>query len=311
MLEVHELEIFLAAAEEENFSAAARRLGLSQPAVSFQIQALEQRLSTQLFHRIGRRITLTEAGRELIPMAREMIGLASRIEESMRAQQGLVKGDLHFGCSTSPGKYVLPRLAGAFHQHYPAVRVCVDLMDRQAIEQKLLDQEIHLGVIGTCAKRKELECRPLFVDEFALIVAANHPWTARRSIAPADLSTQDWILREGGSAARDLISARLAEHGVSTDEFRVAMELGSVEAVEDAVEAGLGVSFVSRVAARRGLEMGRIKTVEVEGLSIRRDIFLARSRQRTQTCSQLRFYDFVESPEGRQVLAECLGMAKA
>src|SRR5512141_1879208 len=141
MIEVHELEIFLAAAEEENFSAAARKLHLSQPAISFQIQALEQRLNLQLFQRSGRRIALTEAGRDLLPMAREMVGLSTRIEETMSAQQGIVKGHLNVGCSTSPGKYVLPGLIGAFRSQYPLVQFTVDVMDRQLVEEKLLAKE--------------------------------------------------------------------------------------------------------------------------------------------------------------------------
>ena len=114
-------------------------------------------------------------------------------------------------------------------------------------------------------------------------------------------------VREGGAATRQAVAASFAEHGVSADDLRVAMELGSVEAVEEAVQAGLGVSFVSRVAARRGLEMGRIRIVEVDGMSIRREIYLLRNRLRTCTCAQLRFREFTESPEGKKVLAECLG----
>ncbi len=310
MLEVHELEIFLAAAEQENFSAAARRLHLSQPAVSFQIQGLEQRLGTQLFHRIGRRIALTEAGNHLLPMAREMVNLSARIEEAMQEQKGLVKGQLHIGCSTSPGKYVLPRLVGAFHQLYPSVQVSVDLMDRASVEERLIGQQIHFGVVGSCIKRKELECLPLFEDELVLIVSPNHPWAARGTVSPVELASQDWILREGGATAREYIAAALADHGISTDDLHVAMELGSVEVVEEAVEAGLGISYISRVAARHGLEMGRIKAVEVAGMPIRREIYLVRNRQRTFTCAQARFREFVESPQGKAVLAECTKVAE-
>ncbi|MCL4487738.1 MAG: selenium metabolism-associated LysR family transcriptional regulator [Chloroflexi bacterium] len=306
MIEVHELQVFLAAAEQENFSAAGRKLHLSQPAISFQIQSLEQHLNVQLFQRTGRRITLTEAGRDLLPMAREMVNLSSRIEETMCEQQGLVKGQLVIGCSTSPGKYILPHLVGAFHQRFPAVHVSVEVMDRETVEAKLVGQEIHIGVVGICSKKKELECWPFFTDELVLIVAAGHPWAACRSISPGELATQDWILREGGAATRQLVLSTLAGCGISSDQLRVPMELGSAEAVEAAVEAGHGVSIVSRVAVRRGLEMGRIKTVGVEGLSVEREIFFARSRLRTCTCAQLRFREFVESPEGQSALAECL-----
>ncbi len=302
MIEVHELQIFLAAAEEENFSAAARRLHLSQPAISFQIQALEQRLKTQLFQRTGRRISLTEAGHDLLPMARELVNLSSRIEESMCAQQGVVKGQVQIGCSTSPGKYILPHLIGAFRRHYPDVAFTVEVMPREAVEERLLSKQIHIGVLGLAAKAKELECWPLVTDRLILIVPADHPWASCTSIAPEELGSANWILREGSSATRRLILSHLSRFGYTEQDLRVAMELGSVEAVEAAVEAGHGVSIVSNIAVRQGLALGVIKAVKVDGLSVERLIFLARNRLRTCSCAQLRFREFVESPEGQQVL---------
>jgi DNA-binding transcriptional LysR family regulator len=303
MVEVHELEIFLVAAEEENFSAAARKLHLSQPAISFQIQGLEQRLKIQLFQRIGKRIALTEAGRQLMPMAREMVNMSSRIEESMCLQQGIVKGHIQIACSTSPGKYVLPHLIGAFRKHYPDVQFAVEVLSREAVEEKLLAHQVHIGVLSMASKHKELECWSMFEDELILIVGATHAWATRESIAPSELKDADWILREGGAATRQLITSTLAEQGLSADDLRVAMELGSVEAVEEAVEAGHGVSFVSRVAVKRALEIGRIKIVQVNGLNVRRQILLARNKTRTCTCTQLKFREFLESPEGKDLVA--------
>ncbi len=306
MIEVHELEIFLAAAEEENFSAAARKLHLSQPAISFQIQALEQRLNVQLFQRSGRRISLTEAGRDLLPMAREMVGLSTRIEETMCAQQGIVKGQVKIGCSTSPGKYVLPGLIGAFRRQFPQVQFVVDVMDRRAVEEKLLSKQLHIGVLGLCSKHKDLDCEPFFVDELVLIAAAEHPWAAYDRIGPEDLKKAVWILREGGAATRQLVQTYLEEHGINGDDLHVAMELGSPECVEAAVEAGHGVSFVSRVAVRDGLALGKIKLVPVEGVTVRRQVYMARNLQRTCTCAEVKFREFVDSCQGQQLLAELL-----
>ncbi len=303
MIEVHELQIFIAAAEEENFSAAARRLHLSQPAISFQIQALEQRLKTLLFLRTGRRISLTEAGHDLLPMARELVSLSSRIEESMCARQGVVKGQVQIGCSTSPGKYILPHLIGAFRRHYPDVAFTVQVMPRDMVEERLLTKQIHMGVLGLATKTKELECWPLVTDRMVLIVPADHPWASCPSIAPEELRSANWILREGGAATRHLILSHLSRFGYTEQDLRVAMELGSVEAVEAAVEAGHGVSIVSRIAVRQGLALGCIKAVKVEGLSVERQIMLARNRLRTCTCAQLRFREFIDSPEGQQLLA--------
>ena len=302
MIGVYELQIFLAAAEEENFSVAARKMHLSQPAISAQIQGLEQRLNAQLFQRNGKRIALTEAGHELVPFAREMVNMSSRIEEAMCSRQGIIKGHVQIGCSTSPGKYILPHLIGEFRKHYPDVKFSVQLMSRSEVEEKLLSQEIHIGVMSVASKHKEVEIWPFFDDELVLIVSTLHPWAACNEVEIKDLKDADWILREGGAATRQLILATLAEEGVPTDDLHVAMELGSVEAVEAAVEAGHGVSFVSRIAVQHGLQLGRIKTVSVKGLNVRRQILLARSKLRTCTCAQLRFREFIASDEGQHLL---------
>ncbi len=307
MIEVHEMQVFLAAAEEENFSAAGRALHLSQPAISFQIQGLEKRLKTQLFQRTGRRIALTEAGRELLPMARELIGLAARIEEDLCASQGQVKGHVTIGCTSSPGKYILPLLVGAYRRHFPDVQFTVDVMTRQIAEERLIDKQIHIGVLSIVSKRKELECWPLMVDALALIVSAAHPWAARDEILAAELKDADWILRESGAATRQVIFEHLAEFGIAERDLRISMEFGSVEGIETAVEAGHGVSIVSRIAALRDLKIGRIKAVKVKGLNVSRQIFLARNRLRTCTCAQLRFREFIASEEGQQIVASVAG----
>ena len=307
MIEVHELEVFLAAAEEENFSAAARKLHLSQPAISFQIQGLEQRLNIQLFQRMGKRIALTEAGRELLPMAREMVNLSSRIEETMCLQQGIVKGHVKIGCSTSPGKYVLPQLIGAFRKQYPDVLFSVEVMNRQQVEEKLKAKELHIGVLAMCSKEKELECFPFFTDELVLIVAIDHPWAKRDVIQPNELKDAEWILREGGAATRQTVADALAECNIPVDDLRISMELGSVEAVAAAVEAGHGVSVVSRIAVRRSLEMGKIKQITIQGIDASRQILLARNKLRTCTCAQLKFREFIESPQGQALMKSILG----
>ncbi len=304
MIEIHELRVFLAAAEEENFSAAARKLHLSQPAISFQIQNLEQRLNVQLFQRNGKRITLTEAGHNLLPLAREMINLSTRIEETMCAGQGIVKGHVIIGCSTSPGKYVLPHLIGAFRQKYPDTHFSVQVLTRQQVEEQLLTKQLHIGVLGLPARSKDLECFPFFTDDLVLIVPAQHPWAARGCIHPKELYQAEWVVREGSAATRQTVVTLLNSAGIRVDDLRVTMELGSVEAIEAAVEAGHGVSFVSRVAVQHGLALKKIKVVRVKGLHLQRQIYLARNKLRPCTCAQLKFREFVESSEGQQLIAQ-------
>jgi len=158
MLSPYELQVFLAAAEEQNFSAAARKLHLSQSAVSQQIQSLEKRLQLELFQRDGGQITLTEDGRALVPMARQLVHLSTQIEESMAARRGMVAGHLVIGCTSTPGKYTLPWLAGAFCEQYPQVQVSVEVIKRADLVRKLEQQET-----GLSPKMSSLEHRAFSV----------------------------------------------------------------------------------------------------------------------------------------------------
>lgn len=308
MIGARELEVFLAAAEQENFSFAARKLHMSQPSISFQIQSLEQQLNVQLFQRIGHRIQLTQAGRDLLPIAYEMMNLSCQIEEIVEAQQSVVKGSLTVGCTTTPGRYLWPILIGAFRERYPGVQSYIEVnTDRLAMEEKLLAKETQFAIFGLPPKSKKLEYWPIYTDELVLIVAPRHPWANREQIMPEELQDADWIMREPGAATRQLTLTRLAEQGVDPEKLNIVMELGCPEAVLVAVENGGGVSYMSRVATLRSLELGRIKVVPVVNMSISRQILMARNPSGACTRIQLRFRDFIDSEEGQQVIATTLG----
>ncbi|HEY9076034.1 MAG TPA: LysR family transcriptional regulator [Anaerolineaceae bacterium] len=308
MIGARELEVFLAAAEHENFSIAAHKLHMSQPSVSFQIQSLEQQLHVQLFQRIGHRIQLTQAGRDLIPIAHEMMNLSAQIEEIVDSQQSVITGNLQIGCTTTPGRYILPPLLGAYRERFPKVKSIVELStDRPSMEEKLLAKEIHFVILGLPPKNNKLEYWPIFTDEQVLIVPSSHPWAKRGRITPAELLEADWVMREPGSATRQLTFKMLAQCGIDPEALREVMQLGCPEAIVVAVESGCGVSIVSRVAIQRSLEMGKISIVEVENLSIRRQILMARNPRGAITRAQQSFRDFIESDEGQHVIASILG----
>jgi DNA-binding transcriptional LysR family regulator len=228
----------------------------------------------------------------------------------MESQQSVVTGNLSIGCTTTPGRYILPVLIGAFRALYPGVQSAVETStDRAAMEEKLLAKETHFAIFGLPPKSKKLEVWPIFTDELVLIVAAHHPWAGREKISVEELGEAEWVMREPGAATRQLTLAHLAERGLNPAELKIVMELGCPEAVLVAVENGCGVSLVSRVAIQRSLELGRIKTVAVENLSISRQILMARNPSGTSTRIQLRFRDFIESVQGRQVISTILGRA--
>lgn len=302
MLNVYELNVFLVAAETENFSEAARQLHLSQPAVSQHIQALERHLGVQLFHRTGRHVSLTEAGQALIPMAREMVHLSKRIEETMWSLEGRVVGHLRIGCSTTSGKYILPPLVARFREVHPDVHVTVEVSSRQGVIERLCEGQVHLCITSARVSHKELRYQDFFTDRVVLIVPADHPWANRESIRPEELLSADFIMREETSGTRQVMLEGLEKHGISLDQLNVVMELGNAEAIEMAVEEGIGVAFVSRLAARKGLELKRVREVQVEGLTLWRPIFMACHSRRPATSAQLAFWEFVHEPKNEALL---------
>jgi DNA-binding transcriptional LysR family regulator len=295
MLNLDALNVFLAIAKHGSFSEAGRNLHLSQPAVSQIIQGLERQLGAQLFVRQGRTTQLTEAGQVLVSMARELLTSAQRVEQTMLSLQGEVVGEMTVGCSTASGKYLLPGIIARFRREYPQVRVNVLVTSRESVINKLLGGEVSLGVSSKLIEHYDLEYQDFFKDDVILIVPSNHPWAQYRKIYPDDLLDEPMILREEAAGTREVLMEGLLKCDISSDMLNVAMVLGNAEAIGMAVEEGLGIAFISRLAAARGLALGRIVEVSVEGMELTRSIYLARNRRQSLTRAQAKFWEFVSS----------------
>jgi DNA-binding transcriptional LysR family regulator len=182
MLNIHEMNVFLMAAETQNFSEAARQLHMTQPAVSMQIQSLEQRLGVNLFERSGRRIQLSEAGETLMPMARDLVSMSLRVEETIKSLGGEVVGHLKLGCSTTAGKYILPQLIARFRRKHPRVQVTVHTSGREQVMDMLCDGMTHISIISSLVTCRDAEFKPFFTDRAVLIVPVDHAWASRASV---------------------------------------------------------------------------------------------------------------------------------
>ncbi len=295
MIDLNALQVFLAVSEYGSFSEAGRRLHISQSAVSQTIENLEKRFGTQLYARQGRRVVLTEAGQVLKPTARELLAAASRLEETMTSLQGEVVGEMTVGCSTTSGKYLLPGLIARFRTQYPKVRVNVAIHSREGVITRLQSGEIPLGVSSKRVDRKDLEYQEFFTDDVILIVPAGHRWATYRRIQPDDLLDEPIILREEAAGTHEVLMEGLRQHDIVPDMLNVVMELGNAEAIEMAVEEGIGVAFVSRLAAARGLELGRVVEVEVEGMYLSRKLYMARCCSYPGSRAQIEVWNFVAS----------------
>ena len=301
MLNMHELNVFVEAAQTENFSVAAHRLYLSQPAVSLQVRNLEKQLGVELFRRHGRNVVLSDAGKVLLPMAQQLLLQAKHIEEAMWGLQGMVIGELSVACSTTVGKYLLPQLIAGFRRLYAEVQVAVSVTGRRDAMDSLLEGSIDIAVVSSHMVHRDLEYQPFLEDQVVLVVPCDHPWADGRTVKPDDLLEGEYILREPTAGSYEVLAEGLADHGLNIADLRVAMTLGNAEAIEMSVEAGLGVAFISRFVASRGVMLGRIAEVPVEGMPLTRLIYMVRHVRRAATPPQQAFWDFAFDPANEEM----------
>jgi DNA-binding transcriptional LysR family regulator len=302
MIELTKLEIFLYAAESLNFSAAARQLHLTQPTVSHDIKVLEDELGAELFKRKGPSLQLTEAGRLLLPWARKMIKDSIDLQAMIEALQEGIAGNLRIACSTTAGKYILPQLAARFSQRYPSICVSIMRCMPEYIVPRLLDGEANLGVVSYEMQDENVEMQEFFEDAISLIVPSRHPWAVRHSIRPAEIIDEPIIMRESTSGTRRVLLSELAKHDISLEDLNVFMELGNAEAIVRTVAAGFGISFVSTLASACPLEGGNIVAVDVEGLELRRKIYMVRKRLDSPYRPEEAFWSFVHDPANLDLL---------
>jgi DNA-binding transcriptional LysR family regulator len=212
----------------------------------------------------------------------------------MASLHGEVIGEMTIGCSTASGKYLLPGLIASFRKLYPMVRINVNVTSRQSVMDKLLCGDVALGISSKKIPHRELEYKQFFRDDVILIVPTNHKWDGRISIRPEEILEEPIILREEAAGTRDVFMQAFLDYGISPDMFNVAMELGNAEAIEMAVEQGIGVAFLSRLAAARGLQLGYIAEVEVDGMDLTRDIYITRCERTPTTRALVKFWEFVD-----------------
>jgi DNA-binding transcriptional LysR family regulator len=293
--------VFRAVAEQLSFRKAAEELYLTQPAVSLQIKALEANLGVQLFDRSGAHITMTPAGRVLLQYSAQANALLVQAEHEIAALSGEHVGQLALGASTTIAQYVLPRLLGDFCREYPRVHPTLVSGNTEQIVEALEKQKITLGFIEGPARSREVKTEPFLEDELVLIVPTGHEWAERTSVNATEIAAIPLLMRERGSGTRHVIELELERQGVKRSSLHIVMELDSTEAIKSAVEAGLGIGFVSRWAIAKDLRLGKnFKIVEVEGLSVKRQFLVAYSSGPEPQGLAIEFHRFVTARAGQQ-----------
>jgi DNA-binding transcriptional LysR family regulator len=302
MIDLVRLNIFIHAAQSMSFSKAAKELHITQPTVSHHIKTLEKETGTSLFDRHGATLQLTEAGRLLLPWARKLVKESIELQEMMASVHETIVGQISIACSTTTGKYILPQFAARFHAHHPGVHVKIHACTSSDVVPHLLEEGANLGVVSYDACGGPLECQEFFIDHIVLIASHEHPWSSKSKIEPSELLESPFILREPSSGTRKVMLAELGKHDISLDDMNISIEVGNAEAIVKSVEAGFGVSFVSRLSASWALRLGEVVEIPVEGFNLRRRIYMIRKHIQAPNRAVEAFWGFVHDPENEDLV---------
>ena len=291
-MDTRQLAAFCAVVERRSFSQAAERLHVTQPAVSLQVRALEKRLGTQLFDRSGRQVEPTEAGWRLYRGAQRLLALEEQLVSDIAASsEGELEGHLVIGASTGPAAIVLPVLLCEFQKEHPRTRVVLTVSDTQTVVEHVATRELELGIVGAARRHRGVRFEPFFSDQVILACPPGHRF-AGRTVTLDELRDEPLILMQEGAGVRQIVEDALRKRATRLRDLDVRLELGLQESVRRAVEAGYGVTFISRAAIESNLEAGTLVEARVRDLELTREISLARGVGRARSRVAEAFVEF-------------------
>jgi DNA-binding transcriptional LysR family regulator len=289
------LRAFAAVADNGGFTAAARALGVSQPAVSRAVRDLERSVGFELLERAPKGIRLTRAGESFLLNAREVIGAMRSAEESVVALGGLGHGRLHLGASTTIATYVLPVFIGKFLEQHPAVDVRLDSAHTRGIAQLLLDYQLDIAITEAPVSHEKINSRRWRTDHLVAVASPKHPLASRKRIPPSALAIELLLLRERESGTRAIVLAGLAAAGVIPGR---TMEIDGPEAIKQIAAAGRGIAIVSRYTVVEQLELGRLVALDIPGLKITRPFYRLSLKQRRASPAAKAFEGLLDAYDG-------------
>ncbi len=260
-MEDHKLKVFCTVAETKSFSKTSEIIHLTQPAVSLQIQALEEIYETKLFDRSSSSINLTPSGEILYKYAKDILSLYAEAGKEIGKITGLIKGSITIGASTTIGNYVLPTVISDFKKTHPKIKINVFIGNTRRIVDFLNSGVVDLGLVEGETSKHKIKTEPIIQDELLFIVPPLHHWAKKKVVSILEITKEPFILREDGSGTRQMIEKYLLSHGINTGDMSIALVLGSTESIKQAVENGTGVSIVSKWAARKEVKYGSLKLI--------------------------------------------------
>jgi DNA-binding transcriptional LysR family regulator len=298
---LQQLRLFEAVARHSSYTRAAEEVHLSQPAVSIQVKRLEENVGLALFEQVGKRITLTEAGRELYAASKDVLGRLAELDGAIDALRGEVAGTLRVTAVTS-AKYFLPHLLGAFLRRHPEVEPKLKVANRASLLERVADNEDDLYVMGHVPANSDVQAFPFLENIIVVVASPDHPLASRESVPLKQLAGERFLVREPGSGNRKVLEEFFTEQGITINPY---LELGSAEAIKQGVMAGLGISALSLHNLRLEIAAGQIVVLKVEGFPLRRQWNVVHRKGKRLSPAALGFLEFLQN-EGQQLVNEAM-----
>ena len=283
---LRQLEIFVAISRTESVSRASEALSLSQSATSTALSELERQFDLQLFDRVGKSLRINETGQQLLPRAVELLDRAKEIENLLQGHAGF--GHMRIGATLTVGNYLATILIARYLQEHPESRIQLKVHNTSTIVQQIANHELDLGLIEGDCNHADIEVQPWIADELVVFSAPNHPLASQRKVSLEQLLQEDWILREKGSGTRETFDRAFHSHH---SKLKIRLELEHTEAIKRAVESGLGIGCISRLALKDAFRRGSLVPISTPNLDLSRFFYFLWHKQKYQTTGIREFLD--------------------
>jgi DNA-binding transcriptional LysR family regulator len=268
-MDVRDLQVFLSVSKHLNYTRAGEEINLSQPSVSVRIHQLESELRAKLFEQLGKKVVLTDAGQLLVPYANRVIAAIDDAHHAIDELQGLERGSLRIGASTTPGMYLVPQVVARFKRSHPKIDIHLRIKDTREVEDGVLSNEFDFGFVGGHLAAAEVSAHAWLTDELLLVVSPDHRLRNKKTVRKQDLEGESFIVRESGSATRATIVTQLQQ---ANFELETVIEMENPESIKKAVQSGLGIAFISKFAIATELKAKTLTAIRVRDLTINREL---------------------------------------
>jgi DNA-binding transcriptional LysR family regulator len=268
-MDVRDLQVFLSVSKHLNYTRAGEEINLSQPSVSVRIHQLESELRAKLFEQLGKKVVLTDAGQLLVPYANRVIAAIDDAHHAIDELQGLERGSLRIGASTTPGMYLVPQVVARFKRSHPKIDIHLRIKDTREVEDGVLNNEFDFGFVGGHLIATEVSAHAWLTDELLLVVSPDHRLRNKKTVRKQDLEGESFIVRESGSATRATIVTQLQQ---ANFELETVIEMENPESIKKAVQSGLGIAFISKFAIATELKAKTLTAIRVRDLTINREL---------------------------------------